>query len=65
MQKNIPSQVCMEHSSGQTTSWFTNQISVNLRKLMSNQAPFLFFFFTLQYFIDFAIHQHESAMGVH
>ena len=26
---------------------------------------FLFFFFTLQYCIGFAIHQHESTMGVH
>ena len=26
---------------------------------------FFFFFFTLQYCIGFAIHQHESAMGVH
>ena len=26
---------------------------------------FSFFFFTLQYCIGFAIHQHESAMGVH
>ena len=39
MQKNIPSsQVYMEHSVGQTTSWVTNQISVNLRKLKSHQA---------------------------
>ena len=30
MQKNIPSsQVHMEHSPGQTTSWVTNQTSVN------------------------------------
>ena len=34
MQKNTPSsQVHMEHSPGQTTSWVTNQTSVNLRKL--------------------------------
>ena len=26
---------------------------------------FIFFFFTLQYCIGFAIHQHESAMGIH
>ena len=26
---------------------------------------FYFFFFTLQYCIGFAIHQHESTMGVH
>ena len=26
---------------------------------------FFFFFLTLQYCIGFAIHQHESAMGVH
>ena len=32
------SQVYMEHSSGQTTSWVTNQTSVNLRKLKSYQA---------------------------
>ena len=39
MQKNIPSsQVYMEHSVGQTTSWVTNQISVNLRKLKLYQA---------------------------
>ena len=42
MQKNIPSsQVYMEHSVGQTTSWVTNQISVNLRKLKSYQASSL------------------------
>ena len=26
---------------------------------------FYYYFFTLQYSIGFAIHQHESAMGVH
>ena len=26
---------------------------------------YFYLFFTLQYFIGFAIHQHESAMGVH
>ena len=37
----------------------------------SELSPFFFFFsflflsFTLQYCIGFAIHQHESAMGVH
>ena len=42
MQKNTPfSQVDMEHSPGQTTSWVTNQTSVNLRKLKSYQASFL------------------------
>ena len=25
----------------------------------------LLLFFTLQYYIGFAIHQHESAMGIH
>ena len=36
MQKNTPSsQVHMEHSPGWTTSWVTNQTSVNLRKLKS------------------------------
>ena len=29
----------MEHSPGQTTSWVTNQTSVNLRKLKSYQTP--------------------------
>ena len=39
MQTNIPSsQVHMEHSPAQTTSWVTNQTSVNLRKLKSYQA---------------------------
>ena len=39
MQKNTPSsQVHMEHSPGQTTSWVTDQTSVNLRKLKSYQA---------------------------
>ena len=42
MQNNTPScQVHMEHSSGQTTSWVTNQTSVNLRKLKSYQASSL------------------------
>ena len=42
MQKNTPSsQVHMEHSPGETTSWVTNQTSVNLRKLKSYQAAFL------------------------
>ena len=37
MQKNTHSfQVHMEHSPGQTTSWITNQTSVNLRKLKSS-----------------------------
>ena len=39
MQKNTPSsQVHLEHSPGYTTSWVTNQTSVNLRKLKSYQA---------------------------
>ena len=39
MQKNTPSsQVHVEHSPGQITSWVTNQTSVNLRKLKSYQA---------------------------
>ena len=39
MQKNTPSsQVHMKHSPGYTTSWVTNQTSVNLRKLKSHQA---------------------------
>ena len=33
-----PSQVYVEHSPRQTTSWVTNQTSVNLRKLKSYQA---------------------------
>ena len=38
MKKNIPSsQVHVEHSLGQTTSWVTNQASVNLRKFKSYQ----------------------------
>ena len=42
MQKNTPSsQVHMEHSPGQTTSCFTNQASVNLRKLKLYQASSL------------------------
>ena len=42
MQKNPPfSQVHMEHSPGQTTSWVTNQTSVNLRKLKLYQASSL------------------------
>ena len=42
IQKNTPSsQVHMEHSPGETTSWVTNQTSVNLRKLKSYQAAFL------------------------
>ena len=41
MQKNTPSsQEHMEHSPGQTTSWVTNQTSVNLRKLKSYQNIF-------------------------
>ena len=38
IQKNTPSQVHMEHSPGWTTSWVTNQTSVNLRKLKLYQA---------------------------
>ena len=38
MQKNIPSQVHMEHSPGETISWVTDQTSVNLRKLKSYQV---------------------------
>ena len=39
MQKNTPSsQVPMEHFPGQSTSWVTNQTSVDLRKLISYQA---------------------------
>ena len=40
--KNTPSsQMPIEHSPGQTTSWVTNQTSVNLRKLKLYQASFL------------------------
>ena len=40
--KNTPSsQMHMEHSPGQTTSWVTNQTSVNLRKLKSYQTSSL------------------------
>ena len=42
MQKNTSfSQVHMEHSPGSTTSWVTNETSVNLRKFKSYQVPFL------------------------
>ena len=42
MQKSThSSQVHMEHSPGETTSWVTNQTSVNLRKLKSYQASSL------------------------
>ena len=42
IQKNITSsQVNMEHSPGQITSWVKNRTSVNLRKLKSLQASFL------------------------
>ena len=41
MQKNTPSQVPMEHSPGETTSWVTNQTSVNWKKLKSYQASSL------------------------
>ena len=42
MQNNTASpQVHMEHSPGETTSWATNQASVNLRKLKSYQASSL------------------------
>ena len=34
-------QVHMQHSLGETTSWFTNQTSVNLRKLKLYQVSFL------------------------
>jgi len=33
--------------------------------MISSNIFFLSFFFTLQYCIDFAIHQHASATGVH
>ena len=39
-QNTLYSQVHMEHSPGQITSWVTNQASVNLRKLKSYQASF-------------------------
>ena len=39
-QITLSSQVHMEHSPGQITSWVTNQASVNLRKLNSYQASF-------------------------
>ena len=38
-EQNTPSfQVHMEHSPGYTTSWVTNHVSVNLRKLKFYQA---------------------------
>ena len=41
MQKNTPSsQVHIEHSLRWTTSWVTNQTSVNLRKLKLYQSIF-------------------------
>ena len=39
----------------------TRIVPVSLLKFLG----FFFFFFTLQYCIGFAIHQHASAMGVH
>ena len=45
MQKDTPSsQVHMKHSPGETTSWVTNQTSVNLRKLKSYQDHILYDF---------------------
>ena len=41
IQKNTLSQVHMEHSPGETTSWVTNQTSVNLTKLKLYQAASL------------------------
>ena len=42
MQKNTSSsQVNMEHSPGYITSWVTNQIPINLRKLKLYQASYL------------------------
>ena len=40
-QITLSSQVHMEHSPGEITSWVTNQTSGNLRKLKSYQVPFL------------------------
>ena len=43
-------------------------IDVNIDLSVGTYGQFFFFFllyFTLQYCIGFAIHQHESTMGVH
>ena len=40
-EKTPSSQMHMEYSPGQTTSWVTNQASVNSRKLKLYQASFL------------------------
>ena len=40
-QNTLSSQVHMEHSPGQITSWVTNQAPENLRKLKLYQASFL------------------------
>ena len=40
-------------------------IELNLQIAFSNIDIFLFYFLTLQYFIGFAIYQHESATGIH
>ena len=39
-QNTLSSQVLMEHSPGEITSWITNQASVNLRKLKLYQVSF-------------------------
>ena len=55
----------------QKTLYCSSQNSVNEAYHVSGRSAFLFFqilfiyFFTLQYCIGFAIHQHESATVVH